>query len=304
VKAGTVAIVGRPSVGKSTLLNVLCGAKISIVSSVPQTTRNKIRGILTTKKGQLIFIDTPGYHDSERKFNIHMRNLVKSAIDEIDVILYMIDSSRPLGQEEKQIMNILASSPAPIIVAVNKIDLTHGQVNDETTLVAGRKKVEAIKKEVVSALPKAIIFPISAREETGLDELEDALYEHIPEGELLYPEEIYTDQDPEFRAAEIIREKAISNARQELPHSIYVEIADMEISKNKKQLWIRAFIYVERESQKGMVVGKEGSGIKVIRKSAQAELGQLFPYRIALDLQVKVNHKWRKKDGLVKRLLT
>ena len=291
MKAGTVAIIGRPSVGKTTLLNVLCGAKISIVSSVPQTTRNKIRGILTTEKGQIVFIDTPGYHDSERKFNIHMRDLVKSAIDDIDIILYIIDSSRPLGPEEKQIMDILSSSPSPIISAINKID------------VQDTKKLDAIRTQVGSALPSAKIFPISALEETGLDVLEDALYDHLPEGELLYPEEIYTDQEPEFRAAEIIREKAISNARQELPHSIYVEIADMEASENGKNLWIRAFIYVERESQKGMVVGKGGSGIKVIRKAAQAELGQLFPYRVSLDLQVKVNHKWRNKDDLVKRLL-
>ncbi|HUX51212.1 MAG TPA: GTPase Era [Spirochaetia bacterium] len=288
-KAAFVAIVGRPSSGKSTLLNALCGHKVSIVSAVPQTTRNKVRGVITEKRGQLVFVDTPGFHHSERKFNIHMKDLVGSALGETDSTLYVMDSSRPSGVEEEELAVLLQSHGGTVIAAVNKID-------------AERSDPAAVEAFLADKLPTARTLRISAKTGEGLPELKSALFESAPEGDQMYPGDIYTDQDPQFRVAEIIREKAINLTQQEIPHSIFVEVSDMEVQKNGKLLWIRAFLMVERDSQKGIVVGKGGEKIREIRTLAQKELTKLFPYAIYLDLRVKVSGNWRADEALLKRL--
>jgi GTP-binding protein Era len=290
MKAGFVALIGRPSSGKSTLLNHLCGYKVSIVAPSPQTTRNKIRGIVTRDEGQLVFIDTPGFHHSQRKFNLHMRDLVSSSLEEIDIVLYIIDVTRPLGQEEEILISMLQPFSDRMVIALNKID-------------AGTTYREQIAATVEHTLTGPAVIPISALQGDGIHELLQALFAVAPDGEPFYPEEFYTDQEPVFRATEIIREKALLRVREELPHALYVDIADMEADEEKEDLWIRAFLIVERESQKGILVGKGGKMIKAMRVDAQRELEEIFPYRVRLDLRVKVQPKWRKNENTLQKLI-
>jgi GTPase len=290
MKSGFVSIIGRPSSGKSTLLNALCGYKVSIVSPVPQTTRNKIRGIVNKEAGQLVFVDTPGFHMSEKRLNLHLKDLVVSNLDEADLVLYVVDVTRPPKDEEKLLLEIVADNRKKTVAAINKIDAAPG----------GSK---VMREFLETGLDSERIFEISATEGLGLEELTEALYTYAPEGDLMYPEDMYTDQAPEFRASEIIREKAINRMRQEVPHSIFASIEDMEVSENGEGLWIRACLNVERESQKGMVVGKGGKMIRSIRLAAQKELTEIFPYKIDLDLRVKVVRDWRKKEHLLRRMI-
>jgi GTP-binding protein Era len=292
VKFAFVSLVGRPSSGKSTFLNYICKYKVSIVSPVPQTTRNKIRGIYNAddKSGQLVFIDTPGFHTSEKKFNTYMKNLIRSSIEESDMVCYMIDVSRDVGEEERLIMQILRSVTKPVVIALNKEDIKENFRSVITT-------------ELKHTLPEVPFHSISALTGSGVPALLQILLQHAPEGELMYPEEYYTDQLPEFRIAEIIREKAILETKQELPHSIYVDIQDMEMREERNMLWVRGFICVERDSQKGILIGKKGDKIKKIIRESQKELNAIFPYHIQLDIRVKVSPKWRKKDRIIKRLM-
>ena len=293
-KSGFVTIIGRPSSGKSTLLNTLCGEKVSITSSVPQTTRNKIRGIVNDPRGQLVFLDTPGYHRSERKFNLHLRDLAESTLQESDAVLYVADLSRAPGAEENDVLALLEATALPKLCALNKVDLPRTLEQSYRDLLAEKS-------------PATPLFVISALSGEGTGALLDALFAAAPEGEPFYDADYYTDQAPEFRIAEIIREKAITRTQQEVPHALYVEIADMEMregaTEEDRALWVRAFLNVERDSQKGILVGKAGTQIRDIRLEAQRELNQIFPYRIHLDLRVKVQHKWRSRDPLLRRLL-
>ena len=291
MKSAFVAIIGRPSAGKSTLLNALCKEKVSITSPVPQTTRNKVRGIVNQDEGQLVFIDTPGYHNSERKFNQLLTDIVRSALEEAELLLYVVDSTRPLGKEEQEIITMLHRENKPVVLALNKCDsLKHHR--DE---LRGFLKINTRVEKV---------YEVSALKYQGLEELKTALYELAPEGPLMYPEGYYTDQTPEFRIAEIIREKAIAKTSEEIPHALYVEIADMEWRRDGKELWVRAFLTVERESQKGIVIGKGGQMIKSIRLEALKDLKKIFDYQVSLDLRVKVNSKWRKNDTLIKGMFS
>jgi GTP-binding protein Era len=288
MKSAFISLVGRPSSGKSTLLNRLCSSKVSIISPVPQTTRNKIRGIINTRKGQLVFIDTPGFHTSEKKLNLLLTGLVKSSLEEVDMVLYLIDPSRPLGPEERTLMGILSKFQGSLIVALNKADMRPPYGPQVLTKVRQWR-------------PGAPVLTISALTGEGVEHLVATLFELAPEGDRLYPEDFYTDQEPEFRISEIIREKALNKTYQELPHAIYVEIADTQLSKDV--LWVRAFLCVERPSQRGILVGRGGSKIGEIRRESLEELRQLFEYRIKLDLRVKVRPRWRRKDSIIRRLV-
>ncbi len=299
MKSAFISIIGRPSAGKSTLLNSICGEKVSIVSPVPQTTRNKIRGIITEDAGQLIFIDTPGYHNSDKKFNNCLKELAGSSLEESDIVIYMMDTSRPPGKEETEILRMLLPHLDKTLVLLNKTDLPESSPDTAAVFIREQGAAEI--------LDSGRVFPVSAAKGTGVRAVVDRLFEMAPEGEPMYPEDYYTDQQPEFRIMEIVREKAIGLSRQELPHSIYVEIADMEMKYKEtgeiKKLWVRAFLVTERDSQKGILVGREGENIKRIRVESQKELNGLFPYFVHLDLRVKVNPKWRRNDGLLKRIL-
>ncbi|RKX72036.1 MAG: GTPase Era [Spirochaetes bacterium] len=322
MKCGFTAIIGRPSAGKSTLLNALCGEKVAITSAVPQTTRNAIRGIINREAGQIIFLDTPGYHESDKKLNLYLKDVVHRSLEDADVVLYVIDASRSPGREEKAVMDLLKKSGKPVIAVVNKTDL-------ETPLIT---EIRGLVQ--VNLAPKALLN-ISAVQGTNLEKLILAVMDECPEGELHYPTDFYTDQNPEFRISEIIREQAISRSEQEVPHALYVEIADMEFEDEEEQstadsatlpagaptgflentaadelprqkrrkLWVRAFLVVERNSQVGILVGHKGAKIKAIRIGALREMKKIFNWKIRLDLRVKVNPKWRKKDPLLKRML-
>lgn len=292
MNSGVVTIIGRPSAGKSTFLNTASGEKVSIVSAIPQTTRNAIRGIVNTTKGQIVFIDTPGYHKSEKKLNLKLQEIAKTRLEEGDAVLYLIDLSRELGEEEKNICSLLIPLQNKTVIGLNKADLASA-------------KTELVKKELLSLLPdipQERIFEISALKDKGINEILSLLIELLPEGEALYPEDIYTDQDVVFRITEIIREQAILHTREEIPHALYAGVEDAEMRKNGKELWVRAFLYVEKESQKAMLIGKEAAVIKSIRIKSMAELRKIFPYKVQLDLQVRVNKNWRQKDNIIKKI--
>ncbi|MDR2136300.1 MAG: GTPase Era [Treponema sp.] len=329
-KSAFVAVIGRPSVGKSTLVNRICGQKVAIVSPVPQTTRNAIRGIYNCEQGQLVFVDTPGRHHSDKKFNKKLSSVSGRSMEEADLILYVLDAARPPGQEEGDIAADLAPFAGKTVAAVNKID--HGGADVEGVKLFLRERLPSCvpAPDGTAPGPPSRCVEISALENRGLDALLALLFALAPCGEPFYPPEFYTDQDVSFRIAEIIREKAIAGLRDELPHSIYVDVADMEFrdpaaevpaagspegslmgspegspeGRNRaRRLWVRAFIVTERESQKGMVVGKGGARIKLIRMAAQKDLNAIFDWKIDLDLRVKTSKDWRHNDALLKRLI-
>ena len=289
MKSGIVTIIGRPSSGKSTFLNAACGGKVSIVSQVPQTTRNAIRGIVNTGEAQIVFIDTPGYHTSQKKLNLKLQEIAKSRLLEADAVLYLTDASREFGDEEENICTLLEDLQENLIIGINKTDI--------------KKNTDVLKTNLLKKLPSVChdrIIEISALKKSGIDKIINNLSLILPEGELLYPLEFYTDQDTSFRITEIIREQAILHTHDEIPHALYASIQDAEMKKNGKELWVRAFLYVEKESQKAMVIGKGASLIKSIRIKSMAEMRKIFPYKVQLDLQVKVNKNWRQKDGIIK----
>jgi GTP-binding protein Era len=300
-KSAFVAIIGRPSAGKSTLLNRFCRAKVSIVCPAPQTTRNSIRGIVTSPKGQLVFVDTPGMHISQKKLNLRLLETSARALNEADLVLYVLDASRPPGPEEKAAAQALLKRPGMVeektVCAINKIDVAGA---------GGADSSFSFLRAMLPLLPPERIFNISALKNDGLDAPLACLFSMAPEGSAFYGDDCYTDQDARFRIAEIIREKAINRLREELPHSIYVEIADMELRgagcAGNKTLWARAFIMTERESQKGMVVGKGGAMIRCIRLAALRDLKKIFDWNIELDLRVKTAHDWRGDDAALRKL--
>jgi len=301
-KAAFVALAGRPSVGKSTLVNLLCGAKVAIVSAVPQTTRNAVRGILTRPEGQLVFVDTPGRHVSEKKFNKKLMDISDRALDDSELVLYVLDASRSPGPEEEAVAERLKGLQDRTIAAINKCDAAG----------ADPKGLIAFLEKSLPGLPPSRSFEISCYKKEGIQPLIACLFEMAEEGDALYPGEYYTDQEVSFRIQEIIREKAMNRLREELPHSIYVEVADLEFREapsppgnadpGKKRLWVRAFIITERESQKGMIVGKGGEMIKAIGQAARKELNSIFEWKVDLDLRVKTGKDWRHNDRILKKI--
>jgi len=293
LKTAVVAIIGRPSAGKSTFLNTACQEPVSIVSPIPQTTRNAIKGIVNTSLGQLIFIDTPGYHESEKKLNLRLRNVTESQLEGIDCVLYVIDSTRNPGDEEALTAKLIEGLQEKAVIAINKTDLNNARPME-------------VRKFINTALPKVAserILEMSAEKDTGINEVLRALYDISPEADPIYDEEVYTDQDLTFRICEVIRGEAINRLADEIPHAVYVEVADVEHRNEGKKLWIRAFLCVERESQKGIVIGKGASKIKEIRMAAIKKLNQIYIQKIDLDLQVKVNKNWRQRDSVLNKLI-
>jgi GTP-binding protein Era len=301
-KAAFVALAGRPSVGKSTLVNLLCGAKVAIVSAVPQTTRNAVRGILTKPEGQLVFVDTPGRHVSEKKLNKRLMDVSDRALDDSELVLYVLDAGRAPGPEEEAVAQRLKDFQDRTVAAINKCDAAG----------ADPKKLIDFLEKSLPGLPPSRRFEISCHKKEGLQPLLACLFEMAAEGEPLYPGEYYTDQEVSFRIQEIIREKAMHRLREELPHSIYVEVADLEFrdgpstaassDTQKKRLWVRAFIITERESQKGIIVGKGGEMIKAIGQAARKELNSIFEWKVDLDLRVKTGKDWRHNDRIIKKI--
>jgi len=300
-KSAFVALAGRPSVGKSSLVNLIADEKVAIVSAVPQTTRNAVRCIITRPEGQLVFIDTPGRHVSEKKLNKKLLEVSEKALEDSDMVLYVLDASRSPGPEEEAVAERLNGFQDRTVAAINKTDAAGADAG----------KLVSFLREKLPALPESRCFKISCRKKEGIDPLLACLFEMAPEGDMLYPEEYYTDQEMSFRISEIIREKAMHRLREELPHSIYVDVADVELRDApgagelppKKRLWVRAFIITERESQKGMIVGKGGEKIKAIGQAARKELNSIFEWKVDLDLRVKTGRDWRHNDRVLTKII-
>lgn len=291
MKCASVAIIGRPSSGKSTLLNTICESKVSITSPTPHTTRNAIRGIYTDSRGQLIFTDTPGFHISEKKFQKRMQDIATSSLEETDAVLYMLDATRKPGSEEDAITYMLSGLSVPVVCCINKKDI----LSDE--------QIEEAQQYLHKNMPGRTVLVASAKADDGVDEILIELFKHAPEGELLYDENTWSDQDLEFRISEIIREKAMNSVTQEIPYAIMVEVADLEYNAEEGKVWVRAFITVERDSQKGIMVGKGGENIKKIRIASFKDIKKIFPgSKLDLDLRVRVNPKWKSNDVILSKV--
>jgi len=291
-KTAVVSIIGRPSAGKSTFLNTASGEKISIVSEYPQTTRNAIKGIVNTSLGQLVFVDTPGLHQSDKKCNLKLTKIAQDQIADSDIILYIIDSTRDYGEEEELIEKMAEPFTDKLVIAINKTEDNR----------AKPEQAHAFIEAHLPGFPKERVIEMSAKADHNINDVLKAIYSLAPVAPHLYPEEYYTDQEVSFRISEIIREQAMNRLQQEVPHAIYVSIEDMKMAK-PNLLEVRAYIGVERESQKGIVIGKGASMIKTIRVESIKACRKIFPYRVNLDLQVKVDKNWRQKDMVLDKLL-
>ena len=288
MRSGFVSVVGRPNVGKSTLVNKLVGEKVAITSSRPQTTRNTIRGVLTEGDTQIVFVDTPGLHKPRNALGERLNKLVYGSLAETDVALFVLDARAPIGPGDRLVAERLSDAKVPVVVAVNKVDIA---------------SPEQIGEQLTEASPWDFdaYVPVSARTGDGMDRLLEELRPRIPDGHFFFPEDASSDQPDAFLAAEFIREKYLSRLREELPHSLAVVVDDME-TRDNGVVAIEASVYVERESQKGMVIGKGGSLLKEVGQQARQELEKVFGSRIYLDLRVKVEKDWQRKDPLLDRL--
>lgn len=292
-KTAVVAILGRPSSGKSTFMNTACQEPVSIVSPIPQTTRNAIRGIVNTSFGQLVFVDTPGYHESDKKLNLRLKSVTEEQLKDSDCILYIIDTTREPGSEEEMNVSLAAKYADRMVIALNKTDAKESNVPAVRAFVAAH----------IKDFPQERTLEMSAKNDEGINEVLKALYSIAPVQPPLYTEDMYTDQNIGFRIAEIIRGEAITRLTQELPHCLYVDIADIENRGNNGKMWVRAFLCVERESQKGMVIGKGAAMIKAIRMASLKKIADVFPFKIDLDLQVKVDKNWRQHDNVLNKII-
>lgn len=295
-KCGFVAILGRPNVGKSTLLNALLKEKISIVSSVPQTTRFRIRGILNLENAQIVFIDTPGLHLFKDDLALYLNNIAKKSVEDTDLILYLVDVTRSIGNEEMVIMNFLLNyTHLPMIMGLNKIDLGTDFLNHYI------ERWEALLKEKKKENPVKFYIPLSAKKGKNLDKLTEAIVNLLPERDFLfYPEKETTDFPLSFRISEIIREKLLLFLKEELPHSCAVVVEEMEEKENI--VYIYASILVNRTSQKKIIIGKGGSFIKKIGTEARKDLEVLLKRKVYLELYVKVVKDWQKRPRILKEI--
>ena len=292
-KCGMVAIVGRPNVGKSTLLNAILGEKVSIVSNVPQTTRQQIRGIYTDERGQIIFIDTPGIHTGRDALDKYMNRASMGPIDSVDAVIHMVDASEKTGAEEQHVMGRLNKCGKPIIVALNKIDITKGKFVPEYIQLW-----EQTRGVPIQEMRDLILLPLSALKGTNVKKLLDLLFEQMPQGPLLYPEDAITDLPKRMAMADLIREKLFNLMREEVPHSIAVIIESVRPQRGKI-LHIRAVILVERESQKEIVIGKAGAILKQVGSEARKDLEELVDSKVFLELFVKTSSRWREDYGML-----
>lgn len=287
-KSGFVTVIGRPNVGKSTLLNQVIGEKISIISDKPQTTRNKILMVYTEDDFQVVFLDTPGIQMPKNKLGDYMLKISKSTLEEVDVIAFMVDESQDVGKLDKYILEELKGIRTPIVLLINKID----KLNEEDLL-------SLIKKYDDMKMFKEII-PISAMNNENIHKFIQVLKEILPEGPQYFPDDMITDQPEKFIIAETIREKALLNLDEEVPHGIAVGIEGIKEREGKDMIDVFATIYCEKESHKGIVIGKKGSKLKEIGQSAREDIEKLLGSQINLQLWVKVEKNWREKDNKVK----
>ncbi len=289
-KSGFVAIVGKPNVGKSTLVNAYVGAKIAIVSNKPQTTRRVIRGILTRPDAQIIFVDTPGIHKPLHQLGRVMVEAAMRAVDDVDVVVFLVDGSRMPGEEDVRIGRMLSERcRAPVLLALNKMDLLKPE------------NVQAVTEAFWALVKYDDWMRLSATRGDNRDQLLDQILARLPEGPELYPADQVTDQNLQAIVAELIREQVLLNTRQEIPHSVAVAIEQWE-ERRADLAHIAATIYVERESQKGIVIGAGGAMLKKIGQSARKEIEEWVGHQVFLELWVKVWEKWRERESSLREL--
>ncbi len=285
-RSGFISVIGRPNVGKSTLINAVTGMKIAAVSDKPNTTRNRILGIKTLPGAQLVFIDTPGIHKARGKLGKAMVHTAMSAIDEADVIIMMIEVKDPFGKGDRFIIENL---PKPAILVINKIDTV--KKGDILGIIDGSRRFEGKFLEVI---------PISARNADGIGDLLDTVVKYMPEGPQYFPEDMVTDQPERFLAAEFIREKIFQLTKEEIPYKTAVVIEEFKDVPEKELVRIAALIYVERVNHKGIIIGKKGEMLKTIGTQAREDIERVLGTKVFLELWVKVSERWTERENLIK----
>lgn len=285
-KSGFVTLIGRPNVGKSTLMNRLIGQKIAITSNKPQTTRNRIQTVLTTEEGQIVFVDTPGIHKAKNKLGEYMVNVAERTLNEVDVVLWLVEPTTFIGAGEKHIAEQLGKVRTPVVLVINKVDM----VKKEEILGF----IDAYRK----IYDFAEIVPVSARNGDNTDELIKVILKYLPYGPQFYDEDTVTDQPERQIVAELIREKALHSLNDEIPHGIAVAIDAMKY--RRKIVDIDATIICERDSHKGIIIGKQGAMLKKIGSTARYEIEKMLDVQVNLKLWVKVKKDWRDSDFLIK----
>jgi GTP-binding protein Era len=288
-RSGFVSIVGRPNVGKSTLLNALLNRKVAITSPRPQTTRNAIRGVLTGDAWQMVFIDTPGLHKPKTALGTRLNEVVRTTLKEVDAIVFMVDATQEIGSGDRFVAEEISRLGAPAIAVVNKMDAArHPELVKQ---LAAFEQMGSWRE----------IIPISAKDGRNVEKLQELLVSLLPDGPQYYPSDVFTDQPREFLIGEIVREKALELTRQEVPHSIAVQIEEL-VDREDGVTEIHAILFVERDSQKGIVIGKRGAMLKEIGTRARRELEWILGTKVFLRMQVKVAKDWQRDPAYVSRL--
>lgn len=285
-KSGFVTLIGRPNVGKSTLMNYLIGQKIAITSNKPQTTRNRIQTVLTTEEGQIVFVDTPGIHKAKNKLGEYMVNVAERTLNEVDVVLWLVEPTTFIGAGEKHIAEQLGKVKTPVVLVINKVDMVKKE--EILTFIDAYRKVYDF----------AEIVPVSARNGDNTDELVKVILKYLPYGPQFYDEDTITDQPERQIVSELIREKALHCLNDEIPHGIAVAIDSMKY--RRKIVDIDATIICERDSHKGIIIGKQGAMLKKIGSTARFEIEKMLDCKVNLQLWVKVKKDWRDSDFLIK----
>ncbi|MGI6308299.1 MAG: GTPase Era [Dethiobacteria bacterium] len=285
MQSGFVSVIGRPNVGKSTLINSFLGKKVSIVSDKPQTTRNRIHAILTTPKAQIVFLDTPGIHKPKHKLGAYMVKVAREALQGVELLLFVVEATCPPRRGDRYIASLLRNLDTPVFLVANKIDLASPVFTEQWLPLY--LHLYAFKKH----------FLVTALQGNNLEPLLEEIVRVLPQGPLYYPPEFSTDRPQEFLVGEIIREKIILKTREEVPYSVAVEVESMKLREGRNLLDIQAVIYVEKESQKMILIGKNGRMLKEIGTEARLELEKILGNPLYLNLWVKVKKDWRRKEG-------
>ncbi|MEW5921697.1 MAG: GTPase Era [Bacillota bacterium] len=288
--SGFIAVVGRPNVGKSTLINALIGKKVLIVSPRPQTTRNRIHTIYTGEDTQLIFLDTPGIHSPRHRLGDYMLKAATDALTEVDLILFLVEAGSSPGPGDRKVAALLQEIATPVLLVINKMDMAAADF--DTRILPRYRQLMEFQG----------IFQVSALQEQNLEPLRLAIREHLPSGPQYYPPDMTVDRPEEFLAAEIIREKIMEQTHEEVPHAVAVQITAMEIRRRGEMLLIRAEIFVEKDSQKKIIIGKGGGMLKHIGTAARRDLEKLLGNAVFLELWVKVKKDWRSRDNVLRQL--
>ncbi|MDK3870068.1 GTPase Era [Staphylococcus pseudintermedius] len=288
-KSGFVTIIGRPNVGKSTFVNRVIGHKIAIMSDKVQTTRNKIQGVMTQQDAQIVFLDTPGIHKPKHKLGDYMMKVAKNTLSEIDAVMFMVNVNEEIGRGDEYIMEMLKTVKTPVFLVLNKIDLVHPD--------ALMPRIEQYQRY----MDFAEIIPISALEGHNVDHFINVLKSYLPEGPQYYPDGQISDHPEQFVVSELIREKILQTTSEEIPHAIGVNVERMT-QESEDRVHIEAVIYVERDSQKGIVIGKGGKKLKEVGKRARLDIEHLLGSKVYLDLWVKVQKDWRNKSSFIKQM--